>query len=216
MISIGWLGYDKTFNFDGHIVFDDNFQGEWLLHIHDYNVGQYYFNNLYLTHKKFLNTDINQVKNTIRTSFGGIKLSGGRLTFFNKLKIFGVSNLALYVQNGSAIRLIDGYIWSSNLLDINAINEENEKELSIEQNSKYTIGAVLANDCEITNITIVGFNIGMCINSANIINNYHPWAYQSTMIHGLIVAGAYNLVSNVYLDTIKNINEHIRSWNLWV
>ena len=34
---------------------------------------------------------------------------------------------------------------------------------------------------------------------ANIINNFHPWGYKSSMVYGLVNKGSMNMCTNIYI-----------------
>lgn len=210
-IVLSGINRNKTFNFEGNILFDDDFTGDYVFKILDTIVGHISFNNLVLSHILYYNHDKNYVQNTVRTTFGGLYLNRARLMIFNTLQIMGVSTNALRCgADSSAIRLSKGYIWGSNLINENALNMDAPDDLTYEQNSRYTWGVILGtNDSIIDNLVVAGFNIGMLIPSATQITNYHPWEYKSSMVYGAVVKGTQNMLTNTYIDTIHSIGDRI-------
>lgn len=210
-IVISSINRNKTFNFEGNILFDNDFTGDYVFKILNTIIGHISFNNLVLSHILFYNTDKNYVQNTVRTTFGGLYLNKARLMIFNTLQIMGISTNALRCSgDSSAIRLSKGYIWGSNLTNENALKLDAPDDLTSEQNSRYTYGVILGtNDSNIENLIVAGFNIGMLIPSATQIVNYHPWAYKCSMVYGAVVVGSQNMLTNTYIDTVNSIGDRI-------
>lgn len=205
-LIISGLWYNKKFNFSGNILFDDNFQGDYVFKIQNINQGHIEFNKIVLSHKKFYLQDKNMVTNTVRTNFGGLLIKNCRLLIFNTILVMGISSNAIRTEDISAIRASKVYLWGSNLTDENSINLNAADDLTYELDSRYTYGMVLlSNDSIIDNLIIAGFHIGIYIPDATTINAFHPWGYKSTLLYGAVVNGKYNLISNIYIDTIKSL-----------
>ena len=201
------LNVNKKYDFKGKFVVSDNFIGDKVIHISNV-VTQFNIDKLDIVTEKFYKQDRHTLNNTTRTSFDGVVVDGvSRRVNIKELAIVGITTRALVVNDGYEFNVGKIDIWGSNINDSVSIKSNLPDKLMFRtQDERYTVGVVInAGDAIINNAVVVGFNIGMSINSSNIVSNYHPWAYKSTMIYGLVVKGQHNVCSNIYLDTVGSI-----------
>ncbi|MFQ6895379.1 MAG: hypothetical protein ACLRSH_01005 [Turicibacter sp.] len=203
------LDVNKKYDFKGKFVVSDKFIDDKVIYISNV-VTQFNIDKLDVVTEKFYKQDRHTLINTTRTRFDGVVVEGvSRRVNIKELTIVGITSRALVVNDGYEFNVGKIDIWGSNIDDSVSIKSNLLDKLMFRtQDERYTVGVVInANDAIIDNAVVVGFNIGMSINSSNIVSNYHPWAYKSTMIYGLVVKGQHNVCSNIYLDTVGSITE---------
>ena len=200
------LPIDKKYIFKGSFIVDDNFHGNSVVSITNVVEG-FKTEKISIIHNKFYKKDRHSVSNTKRTNFDGVVISNSRRVNIGEIQVVGITTRALVVNDGYETHIDKIDVWGSNLTDDVSVNTNyDDKLMFTSQNERYTVGIVLnCNDGFFNNVIPVGFNVGCSINSSNVINNFHPWGYKSSMVYGLVNKGALNMCTNIYIDTIKTI-----------
>ena len=200
------LPIDKKYIFKGSFIVDDNFVGNSVVSISNVIEG-FKTEKISIIHSKFYKKDRHTVSNSERTNYDGVVISNSRRVNIGEIQVVGITTRALVVNNGYETHIDKIDVWGSNLTDDVSVNTTYDDTLMFtSQKERYTVGIVLnCNDGFFNNVIPVGFNIGCSINSSNVINNFHPWGYKSSMVYGLVNKGSMNMCSNIYIDTIKTI-----------
>ena len=200
------LPIDKKYIFKGSFIVDDDFVGNKVISI-SHVIEGFNTEKISIIHSKFYKKDRHLVTNTIRTNYDGIVISESRRVHIGEIQVVGITTRALVVNKGYETHIDKIDVWGSNLTDDVSVNTNyDDKLMFTSQNERYTVGIVLnCNDSIFNNVIPVGFNVGCSINSANVINNFHPWGYKSSMVYGLVNKGSMNMCTNIYIDTIKTI-----------
>ncbi|AUR86938.1 tailspike protein [Vibrio phage 1.091.O._10N.286.52.B12] len=116
--------------------------------------------------------------------------------------ITGILTRPIETSTGFEYDIHDMNIWGPNLNDADTINTDEDNNL---ESNRYTCGifSPSTKDSKMSNVVIVGYNIGACIGSTWVITDFHPWALKSSMIYGLAVFGQHNRGHGIYPDKIS-------------